>query len=246
MTDVSDETLAALRSLDVPDDLAQRHLARIEAARHENVVPLRPRRTAVRATAAGLVVGATLLSGAGVAAASTALPGDTLYGLKNAREHLQLSMTRHGESRARLELKLARTRLAEAAQLLRHGHSDRAVTALARADAALASAAAQGGTDVDAEVAGELDRRVEVLGGLLDGGLPEAASDTAREAIQRALTRGAHPRPDHPAQGGDGHGNKPDPLPTPTSVPDPHPTPSHPGPDDHPTGRPTAIPSHTH
>lgn len=244
----------ALGALSVPEDLAQRHLARLAAAREPNVVPLRrPRRTALRATAAGTVLGAMLLSGAGVAAASTALPGDSLYGLKNARERVQLSMTRAGESRARLELRLARTRLAEAAALLRHGDVDRAVATLARADAALASASAQGGDEVDARVAQELDRRVVVLAGLLDGGLPTSAADAAREAVERALDRGAAPR--GPA------GPRPAPASTPetrpTDVPPAKPSerPSErptappgetvepPGRSDHPTGRPTSVPS---
>jgi hypothetical protein len=244
-----DAAVRALRDLTVPEDLAQRHLARLEAARAggENVVPLRPRRAAVRATAAGLVFGVTVVSGAGVAAASTARPGDALYGVKTARERLQLAVARHGDSRARFELRLARTRLAEAADLFRRGHSDRAVETLARADAALASARAQGGDAVDTDVDTELDRRVEVLGGLLDGGLPDTAADAAREAIDRAIDRGAR-RPSHagkpesPGQSGS-HDH-----PTPSATPD-HPTPSrpahpaHPGPSSHPTGKPTAIPS---
>lgn len=257
----------ALEALTVPEDLAQRHLAALAAAAaapgtswlraaetggaRGEVVPLRTRsrRVPLKATAAGVVVGAVLASGAGVAAASTARPGDALYGVKTARERVQLSMTREGESRARLELRLARTRLAEAAELLREGDVQRAVATLARADAALASAAAQGGDDVDAEVATELDRRVVVLGGLLDGGLPETAADAAREAVERALDRGAAARPNDsrgprvtPPRG------KPAPGPSATapgrSGDRPSGPPSgRPGPGDHPTGRPDGAPS---
>ncbi|HEV2888804.1 MAG TPA: DUF5667 domain-containing protein [Frankiaceae bacterium] len=244
----------ALGALTVPEDLAQRHLARLEAVRAmPGVVPLAPRRSrrnAVRATAAGVVVAGVLASGAGVAAASTAVPGDALYGLKTARERLQLAMSREGESRARLELHLARTRLGEAAELLREGDVHRAVTTLARADAALASAAAQGGDAVDAEVAQELDRRVVVLGGLLDGGLPETAADAAREAVDRALDRGARTPPPRPAPGPHATppaGGKPSPVPsaTPPARPNGHPAPrptGHPAPG-HPTGRPASVPS---
>jgi hypothetical protein len=248
-----DDVTRALRALDVPEDVAQRHLARLEAARAggENVVPLRPRRTALRATAAGLVVGATLVAGAGVAAASTALPGDPLYGMKTAREHLQLAMARHGESRARLELKLARARLGEAAELFRDGHADRAVETLARADAALASARAQGSDVLDADVDAELDHRIDILGGLLAGGLPGTAADAAREAINRAIDRGgrpthpAHPaHPETPATHDGGSPGKPAPSGPPHGTTAPHPVPSHPGPDHHPTGKPTGIPSH--
>jgi hypothetical protein len=240
-----EELDAALRSLAVDEDLAQRHLARLGAnwATHGDVVPLRRRRTTARATAAGLVLGATLASGAGVAAASTSLPGDPLYGLKTARERLQLTMARPGNSRARLELTLARTRLAEAARLFATGHEHRAVETLARADAALASARAQGGDAVDSDVDGELDRRVEVLGGLLDGGLPEPASDAAREAIDRAIDRGAKPASHPTPPANPRHDNGAHPTPAPRATPD-HPTPStHPGKNDHPTGRPTAVPS---
>lgn len=237
------DPVRALQSLDVPADLASRHLARLTGTPEagDAVVPLRPRRAAVRATAAGLVIGATLAGGAGVAAASTARPGDTLYGMKTAREHLQLAMARHGDSRARLELKLARTRLGEAAALFRGGHADRAVETLARADAALASARAQGGDAVDRDVDAELDKRVDVLGGLLDGGLPGTAADAAREAIDRALERGAHPsHPSHATPGG-----RPTDVPRPSETPGTHPSgpPTHPGRNGHPTGRPTGIPS---
>jgi hypothetical protein len=244
---MSEAAYYALLQLDVPDDVAALHLARLGTVQVSapNIVPLRGRRTALRATTAGLVLGATLASGAGVAAASTSRPGDALYGLKSAREHLQLAMARHGESRARLELKLAKTRLGEAASLLRSGDVDRAIETLARADAALASARAQGSDNVDAEAAAELDHRVDVLNGLLNGGLPDTAADAAREALQRAIDRGAHPNGTHgrPADPGHPHGGQPTPLPTPTDVPG-HGRSGHPGKGNHPSGRPSEIPSH--
>jgi hypothetical protein len=227
------EQAGALYALDVPEDLALRHLARLATVRTAPVVPMRRGRRTLRTTAAGLVVGATLVSGAGVAAAGGAQPGDALYGVKTARERLQLSLSRPGESRARLELKLARTRLGEAAGLLRHGKSGRAIETLARADAALASAGAHGGADVDAEVASELDHRVEVLSGLLDGGLPATASDAAREALDRAIARGGRHR-SAGAPGRDKPG-KPDVRPT-------DPPSTKPGRGDRPHGKPSAPP----
>lgn len=238
---MTDEAARVLLSLDVPEDVAARHLARLLTVRPGGtVVPLR-RRAGLRATAAGLVLGATLASGAGVAAASTANPGDTLYGLKTAREHLQLTMARHGDTRARLELKLARTRLGEAAALLQHGNVDRAIATLARADAALAAARAQGGDGIDLDAANELDHRVDVLTSLLNGGLPDTAADAAREALQRAIERGANPAGTHGDHGQPGtHGNGPGDHP---ATPATHSTPpSHPGKDNHPTGKPTAPP----
>ena len=237
-----DEIVQALLALDVPEDVAARHLAMLAEPR-SNVLPLRRRRTALRATVGGLALGTALVAGAGVAAASTALPGDPLYGLKNAREHVQLAMARHGDSRAELELKLARTRLGEAAALLQHGHTDRAIETLARADAALASARAQGGDRVDLAVDDELNHRVDILGDLLAGGLPDTAADAARDALGRAIARGAHPtRPTHPAAPAD-HGRPSDvPSATPSAKPTDHPThPAHPS--GHPTGKPTEIPS---
>jgi len=253
MTDPRSAAEQALRALSVPEDVAQRHLARLAAARvtgeAAEVVPIRARRHALRATAAGLVFAATLGAGAGVAAASTAQPGEALYGLKTARERLQLAMARPGDSKARFELKLARTRLGEAAALFRAGDVVGAIETLARADAALAAASAQGGDDVDAEVAGELDHRVDVLGGLLAGGLPETASDAAREALDRAIDRGGRPtRTGSPGKSGEAPGqqNRPTPLPTPSTPPaptgPPGTPPPHPGPSDHPTGRPTTPP----
>lgn len=265
----ADEAAAALRALTVPEDVAAAHLARLAApgaawasaapgaawASAGNVTPLRPRRHAVRATAAGLVFGATLMAGGSVAAASTTEPGDALYGLKTARERVQLTLSRPGDSRARLELKLARTRLAEAASLLRDGKSELAVETLARADAALASAGAHGNDEIDREVAGELDRRVEVLGGLLDGGLPETAADAAREALDRALDRGGRNRaqrpaketkPGKPAKGGkDVKGGKETPATKPADTPrKPAKKPAKPKPTDvRPTSRPEPRPS---
>src|SRR5262249_52869651 len=146
---------------------------------------------------------------------------------------------RHGDTRARLELKLARTRLGEAAALLRHGDVDRAIATLARADAALASAHAQGAVDLD--VTAELDHRVDVLTSLLDGGLPDTAADAARDALRRAIERGAHPDGTHGDHGHSGtHGGGPGDHPaTPT---DHHTPPAHPGKDDHPTGKPSTPP----
>ena len=240
------EPARALLALTVPDDVAARHLTRLTTLRTTpaTVAPLR-RRTGLRAGAAGFVFAATLASGAGVAAAGPAQPGDALYGLKTARERLQLAMARPGDSRARLELKLARTRLGEAAALLRAGDAALAVETLARADAALASAGAHGGAEVDREVEAELDRRVEVLGGLLDGGLPAPAADAAREAIERAVERDRPAAP--PVQPPVG---RPSETPRPSDKPTKKPTPAdvrpsraatpteRPDRTEHPTGRP--------
>ncbi|MDQ1712335.1 MAG: hypothetical protein QOE45_1785 [Frankiaceae bacterium] len=167
--------------------LAGRHLARLAATRVEPAT--RTPRHRVRAVLAASAIAAALAFGAAVAVASPTGPGDALYGFKTARERIQLSMARPGDSRAGLELRLARTRLGEAARLFRAGDGHRAVETLARADAALASARAQGGDRVDAGVDAELDRRIELLERLLAGGLPPDAREAAREALERARVR---------------------------------------------------------
>jgi hypothetical protein len=187
---VRDITRAAVATPEpVPGPQAERHLARLAATRVENVLPQRRDGHPVRALVSGVVVAAALVFGAGVAAASTTRPGDALYGFKTTRERLQLAMARPGDSRARLELRLGRTRLGEATGLFRAGEGHRAVETLARADAALASARAQGSDRIDADVANELDHRIEVLSRLLSAGLPANVADAAREALDRALAR---------------------------------------------------------
>ena len=171
----------------LPEDLRARQLARLAAVTAGGEIPApRLRRPRLRVALAGAVIGALLAGGVGVAAASTAVPGQPLYSLKTAREHLQISLARSGDSRATLHVKFAQTRLDEAAVLLRHNEPDRALATLARADAGLAKARAQGSADVDSRAESERARRVAVLTGLLRRGLPAPAADAARDAIERA------------------------------------------------------------
>lgn len=171
----------------VPPEVAERHLARLAATRA--AAPPGPRRHRVRAVVATVVVAAALVSGAGVAVSSPTRPGAALYGFKTARERIQLAMARPGDSRAHLELRLGRTRLREASDLFRAGEAHRAVETLARADASLAAARAQGSDRVDAEVTAELDRRIATLRRLLAGDLTATVRDAVREALDRALAR---------------------------------------------------------
>lgn len=171
----------------LPDDVAERHLARLAATRAG--APPSPPRHRVRGVVATVVVAAALVFGAGVAVASPTRPGAALYGFKTARERIQLAMARPGESRAMLELRLGRTRLVEAAALFRAGEANLAVETLARADASLAAARAQGSDRVDAAVTAELDRRIGTLRRLLDGDLSPTVREAVREALDRALAR---------------------------------------------------------
>jgi hypothetical protein len=191
---VTGRSTSAVRSMGVavapppvPEDVAARHLARLAATRAET--PRARRRPRMRNVAATVAIAAALAFGGGVAAASTTRPGAALYGFKRARERIQLAMARPGDSRATLELRLGRTRLGEAAGLFRAGEAHRAVETLARADASLAAARAQGGDRVDALVTAELERRIGTLRGLLAGDLPPNAREAVREALDRALAR---------------------------------------------------------
>jgi hypothetical protein len=238
----------------LPDVLADRHLALIaaagvsrdlaRAARTARPAQGRKWRRRVVVGSFGFGLATTLFGGVGVAAAANSRPGDFLYGVKTAREHLQLAFARAGDDRAALHLRFARTRLGEAASLLRDGHTTDALRALARADADLAAAEAQGSDDIDASADDALSHRVEILSGLLSGGLPDNAADAAREAIARALQH------EHPATGpGKGGSGKPTDTPaTPTHSPDPQrptapPRTGQPTPKPAPSRRPTAVPT---
>ncbi|MDH6137318.1 hypothetical protein P3T37_006750 [Kitasatospora sp. MAA4] len=79
----------------------------------------RRRRWGKRFAIGGLVAGVTVGSFAGVAAASTtALPGDTLYGMKRGLEGLRLDLAGSDAERGALLLDQASTRLAEARSLV--------------------------------------------------------------------------------------------------------------------------------
>jgi hypothetical protein len=80
-------------------------------------------RWAVVAAALFLVV---LLAGSGtVAAASSSMPGDTLYPLKLATENVRMSMNRSNMGKARLHVALADKRIGEIVYLARKGDSER-------------------------------------------------------------------------------------------------------------------------
>ncbi len=76
----------------------------------------RPGRTRIRARGAilvGLAVGTLALSGMS-AASGSAMPGDTLYGLKRSQENAQLALASSDASKGKLYLDFARTRAGEA------------------------------------------------------------------------------------------------------------------------------------
>jgi uncharacterized protein YjeT (DUF2065 family) len=202
------------------EELASRHLAVLRlAAQPAHPAPAgaritsrsRLRRSGAAAAGAGLAI--TVFAGVGVAAAAQARPGDLLYPLKTAREHVVLALASPGPERARLHLRFAQARLAEAAALLRDGRTRAGLAALADADSELAAAQAQGSADTAQAMADALNRRVAVLEGLLAGGLPAHAADAARAALARALGHGSASGP--PA-------TRPARRPTPSRAPVPH------------------------
>ncbi len=114
-------------------------LVREAAARTPAAVPA-PRTSADRAPrirhrltqAVGLATAATVLSGAGLAfASSNAVPGDPLYSVKRGIESVQLSLARADLPQGRELLEQANSRLAEA-ELLAQGDQSRDAVTVAR------------------------------------------------------------------------------------------------------------------
>ncbi|MCC3768081.1 DUF5667 domain-containing protein [Streptomyces sp. UNOC14_S4] len=92
---------------------------------HRALSRLRPRsRWSKGLAAGGLTVGVAAGAFGGVAAASsTALPGDTLYGLKRGMEDIKLGLADGDSARGGLFLDQASTRLHEARRLMERGRS---------------------------------------------------------------------------------------------------------------------------
>ncbi|HJR18286.1 MAG TPA: DUF5667 domain-containing protein [Actinomycetota bacterium] len=176
----------------VPSNVAADHLAALRSDRARNVVVAPPlRRRGMRLVAASLAAGMILVLGAGsaVAASSSALPGDTLYGVKRAVERVSLAMHRDPGSRAELQLQFAATRLAEIDALLAAGEDpaealDGLEDALAGAedDALHAIALGQDAGALLAHVNEMISKHIAVLTGVM-GKVP----DQAKDAIQRAI-----------------------------------------------------------
>ncbi|MEU6216557.1 DUF5667 domain-containing protein [Streptomyces sp. NPDC047022] len=101
------------------------HRARGGAHRASPLGKLRPRTRLTKSLAAGgLSVGVAAASFGGVAAASSsALPGDSLYGLKRGIEDVKLGMADGDDDRGQIYLDQASTRLSEARRLMERGRS---------------------------------------------------------------------------------------------------------------------------
>lgn len=112
--------------------------ARRRRVRRWNPFALAPRpvrrMAAVGAIAAGLVLGGLTAAGA----SGSALPGDPLYAVKIGLEKAQLVTTVDSAAHARLELRSADARLAEARALFQRGRVQDGVRLVGQYDAALA------------------------------------------------------------------------------------------------------------
>jgi uncharacterized protein DUF5667 len=92
------------------------------------------RLAATGAIAAGLTLGGLTAAGA----SGSALPGDPLYAVKIGLENVQLTTTVDSAAHARLELRFADARLAEAQALFQRGRVQDGVQLIGRYDAAVA------------------------------------------------------------------------------------------------------------
>lgn len=173
----------------VPPEVAQRHLfAMHEALDHVIITPRHPRRgLSWRRRLAGATAAVTAFAtfgGGAVALAQEAQPGDALYGLKRASETARLVLELDAEGDAALHVQFAQERLEE---LENHPHEAEDLLANALEHVGKAEKAGDPAIQAQAQAAGE--QAVAALTELLDGGLPESASDQARAALERARDR---------------------------------------------------------
>jgi hypothetical protein len=190
--------------------------------------------------AAGLATTATLT------ASASALPGDVLYGLKQAQEELNLRLAGDDHSRVLVHLHRADARLDETARLLEQGRTSEAVITAQRYDQSVERATTTYVVIIDAESNLSGTERLETalsqqqhrLESLLQSA-PEPARPDLREALattERGLELMADPRPVEQALGiRQGRpASLAAPLPAPTSPAEEEPTVV-------PTARPTAV-----
>lgn len=146
--------------------------------------------TLVRNLLAG-VLATGLLGGGSAAAAQGSLPGEPLYGVKQATEGIRLAVARSDADKADLHLAFAERRASEAAELAQRGKSQEAHEAaegyqkhVAAVEADLEQEKAHG-KDVEKLVAKfqeHLERHEATMTRVLD-----QVPDQAKEAIQQAM-----------------------------------------------------------
>lgn len=141
---------------------------------------------------AGLLLAFLVAAGGGVAyAAQDSLPGDALYGVKNALEQVQMALAASDEARAELHMALAAKRVEEVQRAAAAGRGDAARAAaegflshVGQVETYVGSASASG-KDVEAlreRLQANLERQQAVLAEVL-----EKAPDSAKDAIQHAM-----------------------------------------------------------
>jgi hypothetical protein len=213
----------------VPDEVARRHEAMLRASATSGgdvrVLAGRGRssrragrRLAIAALAAAMVVG----SGAVAFAADGAVPGDALYGVDRALEHVQDAMARDPESKANTQLSHAAERLHELQALRDDEDIAEAAREAAEHDAhAVAQAKRVRGRDGDAVrahvlamIAKHVARLRDVQDRLAASG---HASDRAVEALQHAIDNGS--KAAGKVQHGRGTGSSQAPTASPTAAP---------------------------
>jgi hypothetical protein len=236
--DLDDEVTPRLAPMPLPG-------ARLAAVPPTNAYhrprPRRARRWFWRGTAC--LVAAVLATAATLTASASALPGEPLYGIKQAQEELGVRLANDDQARAVALLNLADARLDETARLLRLGRADEAAAAAQRFDESVMRATATYVVTIDdapttPPVAAHLDTRLvqqqEQLQLLLNAA-PEAARTEIREALvttERSRALVADPVPVERALGRSDHESAVaapalEQVPTlvPTRVPTPAPTP---------------------
>ncbi len=178
--------------------------------RREPVKPRRHSRWYLRPAyvlASLALVLALLVSGIGVVSASaSSLPGDTLYGVKLAREELKLSLSLSVQGDQELLARFAEERLEEAEELIAQNRLDDLPAALEGFEHRLDELEMlteendefQPGTLDHLQT--RLDNHIQVLQGVM-----ENAPEPAREALQNALEKSSHSREVLESVHGDGH-----------------------------------------
>jgi uncharacterized protein DUF5667 len=154
----------------------------------------RARRTAARRwflRSVGGLVAAGLTAAATLTASASALPGEPLYGVKQAREEVAVRMAADDEARALALLLQANARLDETTRLLQQGRTQDAVQTAQRYDDSVDRATstlltALGPEPMDAPAAEQFANEIEAQQARIQNALPEAP-EPAQAELREAL-----------------------------------------------------------
>jgi hypothetical protein len=112
---------AELRSIQIPPEVAEQHIAMALARARQAAV--RARWRTVRRTAVAMVAAAVLVVAPAALVAGAALPGEPLYPLKRSIEAADLAFAFSPASEARAHTRIAAARLSELHTLIRKGRT---------------------------------------------------------------------------------------------------------------------------